>query len=92
MGKILIGILSVILLVGLASAANSFGEVASLNACHCLVFNSTNDTNVWTLYSGFNTSLQFYIVKPNLTDVKITTSVINGTIKPDSYYQINVTV
>jgi hypothetical protein len=93
MEKMLISVLSVMLVIGLASAAGgSFGEVASLNACHCLMFNSTNKANVWTLYSGFNTSEQFYIVKPNLTDTIITTSVTNGIIRPDSYYPINVTV
>lgn len=79
--------------MGLASAAaGSFGEVASLNACHCLMFNATNKTNVWTLYSGFNTSIQFYIVKPNLSYTTIATSVTNGTIQPNSYYPINVMV
>ena len=81
-------------MMGLASGTNAgaFGEVASLNTCHCLMFNSTNKTNVWTLYSSFNTSLQFYIVKPNLTDTTIMTSVTNGTIQPNSYYTINVMV
>lgn len=93
MEKLLIGVLSFILVIGLTSAAaGSFGEVASQNACHCLMFNSTNKTNVWTLYSSFNKSMQFYVVKPNLTDITIITSVTNGTIQPNSYYSINVTV
>lgn len=93
MNKLLIFIISSILITGVVSAASgSFGEVASLNACHCLIFNSTNRTNVWTLYSSFNTSVNFSLIKPNLTNTVITTSVINGIIQPNSYYPINVMI
>lgn len=93
MNKALISIFSIVLMIGMAlGATGSFGEVASLNACHCLMFNSTTKTNIWTLHNGFNTSIKFAIIKPNMTDVVITTLVMNGTIQPNSYYPINVTV
>lgn len=95
MNKSIIAILSLLLIVGIAYAANnpgSFGEYASLDACHCFIYNSISTTHTWVLVSTYDTPLKFYITKPNITNVAITTSVLNGTIAANSTYPINVTV
>lgn len=87
-------ILSLILLVTLTSVAiassGSFGEVSG-----ALVYNAfltTPQTRTWTIVNNFNYSLGFYIVKPNLTNASITTSVTNGIIAAGKFYPINVTI
>ena len=91
MNKILI-IAMIALAMGLASASSQgFGEVASLNSCHCLKFNSTNPANIWTLVSTYNKSISFYIIKPKINNVTITIWVANGTIPANYNYPIVVT-
>jgi hypothetical protein len=93
MNKILIVAMTMAIIMGLASASSQgLGEAASLNSCHCLMFNSTNTTQTWTLVSTYNKSLAFYVVKPNINNVSISTSVTNGVIPANSYYFISVTV
>jgi hypothetical protein len=81
----------VILTSGTAHAGGSFGEYASVNACHCLMFNSTNNTQTWVLVNTFNRSLDFYIIKPEISNVSIITSITNGIIKANSDYFVNIT-
>ena len=84
--------MAVAILASMAGAAGSFGEYASLNACHCLWFNSTSATQQWVLVNSYSNPLAFNIIKPNISNVSITTSVSNGIIEANSIYIINITV
>ena len=76
------------LVMGFTYAGGSFGEYASTtNLCHCLLLNSTNPTGTWTLVSTYNAPVSFYIT--GISGIR--TSVLNGTIAPDSIYPITVT-
>lgn len=75
--------------------ADGFGEYAGY-----LIYNisiNSSHTEAWTLINQYNTSIKFVITPPNLTinasnvTPVITFSVLNGTIPPNSNYQINVT-
>jgi len=72
------------------ASSGSFGEVAGPLTYNAFVTNA--QTRTWTIVNNYNFSLGFYIVKPNLTDASINTSVANGLIQSGKYYKINVTV
>ena len=88
----IISITMMVLLSATAGAAGGFGEYASLNACHCLLFNSTSATHQWVLVNSYSNPLTFNIIKPNISNVLITASVSNGIIDANSIYIINITV
>ena len=93
MDKFSICTIAFVLATGMVLAASgSFGEYASIDACHCLAFNSSSTMQPWVLVNTYNESLQFHVLKPNLTNVVLETSVLNGTIPPNSIFIINVTV
>jgi hypothetical protein len=85
-GIILLGI------IGIVSASGSLQEYASNNPCHCLLFNSTSNTAIWTLENTYNSPITFSITKPNLANVTINLSAMNGTIPANSIYPITVSI
>ena len=72
------------------ASSGSFGEVSGVLYYNALV--RSPQTHTWTLVNNFNTTLPFYVVKPSIQGVTLTTSVMGGTIPPNSYFPINVTV
>lgn len=80
----------VILISVTFASSGGFGEVAGYLTYNAFI--PTPQTDTWTLVNSYNTFLPFYISLPNMTNVSITTSVMNGTMKPNSYFSINVTV
>ena len=99
MNKAMIAIASVLMVVVLMVAiakADGFGEYSGF-LIYNISINSTH-TEAWTLINSYNYSLKFSITPPNLTinssnvTPTLTFSTLNGTIAPDSNYQVNVTV
>jgi hypothetical protein len=72
------------------ASSGSFGEVAGVLYYNALI--RSPQTHTWTLVNNFNTTLPFYIVKPSIQGVTLSTSVMNGTIQQNSYFPINVTI
>ena len=72
------------------ASSGSFGEVSGALYYNALVRGP--QTHTWTLVNNFNTTLPFYVVKPSIQGVTLTTSAMSGTIAPNSYFPINVTI
>lgn len=96
--KKFIALLLVVSLLALmiTARAGGFGEYAGF-----LVYNqsiNTSKTEYWTLVNQYNYSVAFRVIPPilNISSTNVTPNVtfsaLNGTINPNSYYQINVTV
>jgi hypothetical protein len=98
MNKSILAITAVILLLvfALIIKADGFGEYSGY-LIYDIPINSSH-TEAWTLINSYNYTLSFYIQPPNLTigssnvTPTLKFSELNGTIAPDSNYQINVTV
>ena len=89
--NLIFSLISLFAITSVAMASSgSFGEMSGPLVYNAFV--SSAQTRTWILINNYNFSLGFYITKPNLSDISISTSVTNGIIKANSNFQINVTV